>query len=403
MGLAEGAQPLLDQGRVGQHPAVQGGVIDLQAALPEQLLDVTIAERVAQVPRDGLQDQRCLEVPTLEVILGPALQLLDKGVQDHGPPPVRRRICRPQAQRGVNAKNFATRPRPLLYGLGYRTPYAFSARSLEQVPVTTVSLEHVYRQDERDFIKILSQIRLGEGIPEAVTLLNERCVGPHRTSAQPLLLTPTKAAAERYNQRGLKALSSDPVIFHAEIIGRLEINRDRLPVPEHLELKVGARVMAMKNDPEGRWYNGSLGTVRDIDESGVFVRFDRSGDEHLVSGAEWTKVRQEWNEESQTIENRQVGAYWQIPLIPAWAITIHKAQGLTLDDVRLDLGSGAFAPGQVYVALSRVRTLAGLSLVRPLRPTEVQADPMLLGFMEWAQRERGTVQDHKQWPPKNSA
>src|SRR5215207_1931164 len=110
MGLAEGAQPLLDQGRVGQHPAVQGGVIDLQAALPEQLLDVTIAERVAQVPRDGLQDQRCLEVPTLEVILGPALQLLDKGVQDHGPPPVRRRICRPQAQRGVNAKNFATRP-----------------------------------------------------------------------------------------------------------------------------------------------------------------------------------------------------------------------------------------------------------------------------------------------------
>ena len=293
--------------------------------------------------------------------------------------------------------------RPLLHGLGYRTPYAFSARALEQVPVTTVSLEHVYRQDERDFIKILSQIRLGEGIPEAVTLLNKRCVGPHRTAAQPLLLTPTKAAAERYNQRGLNALPSDPVIFRAEITGRLEIDRDRLPVPEHLELKVGARVMAMKNDPEGRWYNGSLGTVKSIDEGGVSVRFDRSGDEHLVAGAEWTKVRQEWNEESQSIENRQVGAYWQIPLIPAWAITIHKAQGLTLDDVRLDLGSGAFAPGQVYVALSRVRTLAGLSLARPLRPTEVQADPMLLGFMEWVQRERGTVQDHKQWPPENSA
>src|SRR4051812_40641349 len=110
--------------------------------------------------------------------------------------------------------------------------------------------------------------------------------------------------------------------------------------------------MAVKNDPEGRWYNGSLGTVKRIDEGGGFVRFDRRGDEHLVSGAEWTKVRQEWNEESQTIENQQIGAYRQIPLIPAWAITIHKAQGLTLDDVRLDLGSGAFAPGQVYVALS---------------------------------------------------
>src|SRR3954469_2996636 len=163
--------------------------------------------------------------------------------------------------------------RPLLQGLGYRTAYAFSARALENLPVTTVSLEHVYRQDETDFINILSQIRLGEGIPEAVTLLNDRCVGPHRTAAQPLLLTPTKAAAERYNQRGLNALPSDPVIFRAEITGRLEIDRDRLPVPEHLELKVGARVMAVKNDPEGRWYNGSLGTVKRIEDSDVFVRF----------------------------------------------------------------------------------------------------------------------------------
>src|SRR3954463_1627658 len=110
MGLAEGAQPLLDQGRVGQHPAVQGGVVHLQTALQEQLLDVAIAERVAQVPRDGLQDQRCLEVPALEIVLRPALQLLGNRAQDHRPPPVRRRICGPQAQRGVNTKNFATRP-----------------------------------------------------------------------------------------------------------------------------------------------------------------------------------------------------------------------------------------------------------------------------------------------------
>src|SRR3954468_13929169 len=110
MGLAEGAQPLLDQRRVGQHPAVQGGVVHLQTALQEQLLDVTVAERVAQVPRDGLQDQRCLEVAALEIVLRPALQLLGNRAQDHRPPPVRRRICGPQAQRGVNTKNFATRP-----------------------------------------------------------------------------------------------------------------------------------------------------------------------------------------------------------------------------------------------------------------------------------------------------
>src|SRR3954469_12675378 len=104
MGFAEGAQPALDQGRVGQHPAVQGGVIDLEAALEEQLLDVTVAERIAQIPRDRLQDQRRFVVTAFEIVLRPALQLLDKGVQDHRPPPVRRRICRPHAQRRVNAK-----------------------------------------------------------------------------------------------------------------------------------------------------------------------------------------------------------------------------------------------------------------------------------------------------------
>src|SRR3954471_3246238 len=159
-------------------------------------------------------------------------------------------------------------------------------------PTVCELVEGIVTVLQSDFIKILSQIRLGEGIPEAVTLLNKRCVRPHRTAAQPLLLTPTKAAAERYNHSGLNTLSSDPVIFSAEIVGRLEIDRDRLPIPEHLELRVGARVMAVKNDPEGRWCNGSLGTVKRIEDSDVFVRFDRSGDEHVVSGAEWMKVRQ---------------------------------------------------------------------------------------------------------------
>src|ERR671911_645435 len=118
MGLAEGPQPTLDQRRIGQNPAVQGGVVDLQAALDEQLLDVTIAERIAQVPGDGLQDQRRLEVAALEIVLRPALQLLDKGVQDHAPPPVRRPPCGLHAQRAVNARNFATSPS----SLGYRPP-----------------------------------------------------------------------------------------------------------------------------------------------------------------------------------------------------------------------------------------------------------------------------------------
>src|SRR3984893_5696847 len=105
----------------------------------------------------------------------------------------------------------------------------------------------------------------------------------------------------------------------------------------------------------------------------------------MVEKVAWKKVRQQWNEEKQRIENEVVGSYKQIPLIHAWAVTIHKAQGLTLEDVRVDLGAGAFAPGQVYVALSRVRTMAGLSFARPLRSADVRADPVLLAFMDWVQ------------------
>jgi ATP-dependent DNA helicase PIF1 len=145
--------------------------------------------------------------------------------------------------------------------------------------------------------------------------------------------------------------------------------------------------MAVRNDPQGRFVNGSLGTVVRVGPEGALVKFDRRPQEHLVTPVAWEKVRQQWNEAEQRIDTEVVGTYRQIPLIHAWAVTIHKAQGLTLDDVRVDLGAGAFAAGQVYVALSRVRTLAGLSFARPLRPTDVRADPTLLAFTTAVQAE----------------
>jgi ATP-dependent DNA helicase PIF1 len=276
---------------------------------------------------------------------------------------------------------------PVLEALGYRGPFAFNAHALADLPVKTVTLDRVWRQDEQEFIEILGHIRSGRAVEAALDRLNRRCVGPHRDAVAPLLLTATRAAAEGYNKRGLKALGGERAGFQAKVEREFTLAPSSLPVPEYIELAVGARVMAVKNDAGGRWVNGSLGTVTGLSEEGASVAFDRGRGEYPVSPVAWEKVRQQWNETTKRIDTEVVGAYRQIPLIHAWAVTIHKAQGLTLDDVRIDLGSGAFAPGQVYVAISRVRSMSGLSFARPLRVSDIQVDPMLVEFMQWVQLE----------------
>jgi ATP-dependent DNA helicase PIF1 len=283
---------------------------------------------------------------------------------------------------------------PMLENLGYAAPYAFNAHTLQSLPVATVTLDRVWRQGEPDFVDMLGAIRTRNGIESALERLNTRCVGSHRDGVQPLLLTPTRAAAERYNNHGLAALGTARASFRGTFERDFAMGAVNLPVPELIELAPGARVMAVRNDPGGRFVNGTLGTVTRLDaDGGVFVQFDRRRDEDLVGPVTWEKIRQQWNEAESRIENEVVGTYKQIPLIHAWAVTIHKAQGLTLDDVRVDLGAGAFAPGQVYVALSRVRTLDGLSFARPLRASDVRADPALVAFMNWASLQHRRVDE----------
>jgi len=267
--------------------------------------------------------------------------------------------------------------REILTQLGYKTPFAFSAKVFQNLRVTKISLDQVFRQNEQEFIEILGKVRSGTDLENTVGIINERCFRAHRDGTVPLLLTSTLAAADRYNRQGLEKLMGEPSIFAAEAKGKPE----GLQIPQHLELKPGARVMATRNDSERRWINGSLGTVSKISGEEVYVRFDRSDEEYHVEPVKWEKIRQVWNDAEGKIENQVIGTYEQLPLTPAWAITIHKAQGLTLDDVRIDFGAGAFAPGQVYVALSRVRTLDGLSLTRPLRTTDFRFDPLLYAFL----------------------
>lgn len=299
----------------------------------------------------------------------------------------------------------------MLAHLGYQTPYAFSARVVQELDLKVVTLTKVWRQNDQDFIEVLGRIRTDTASNADIAWLNGNCHRPHREGTHPLLLTPTRAAANRYNLSGIEAVrearraelgldrsARDAIIGEQVFAAKREGSfagdagkRKEVPVPDHQPLLPGVRVLAVKNDPGGRFVNGSLGTVvavREGDAEGsdpyAEVLFDGKSDPTRVEPMAWEEIRYIWNDKSSAVEKTVVGRYTQIPLALGYAVTIHKSQGLTLDDLRLDLGSGTFAPGQLYVALSRARTVEGLSFVRPIARHEVRADEILQEFLAWA-------------------
>ncbi|MGE0595588.1 MAG: ATP-dependent RecD-like DNA helicase [Hyphomonadaceae bacterium] len=266
----------------------------------------------------------------------------------------------------------------LLEEAGYASPYAFSAHALRDAPLTAVELTEVHRQSDLDFIALLSAIREQRGVADAVATLNETCL--ERTlKRRPVLLCATNAVADRYNAHGLAALDGKLALYSGGFEGEPPKNAnagDRFPAPMQLQLKRGARVIFTQNDSEGRWVNGSLGAVTNLGETIVQVALD-SGETVDVERAVWPQARWSWNATEKRMEPKDEFKYVQFPLAPAWALTIHKAQGMTLESVEIDLGRGAFAPGQTYVALSRARSMEGLRLSRPLSERDVRVDPAI--------------------------
>jgi hypothetical protein len=267
----------------------------------------------------------------------------------------------------------------MLEDAGYSSPFAFSAHCLRDAGVDAFELTTMHRQTDADFIQILQSIRDGENLAEALEALNAACCDAPALPVRPVLLTATNMIADRYNERGLASLPGAHAQFEGAFKGELPRNgvtQDRLPAPMALALKPGARVIFTQNDSEGRWVNGTLGAVLSMDGDHVRVAIDQ-GDSVDVARATWPQKRWTWNAAAKTMELKEEFRYVQFPLAPAWALTIHKAQGMTLDAVGIDLGRGAFAAGQTYVALSRARSMAGLRLARPLRESDVQVDPMI--------------------------
>jgi hypothetical protein len=253
-------------------------------------------------------------------------------------------------------------------------PWFFQAHAWQAAGGRSVELERIYRQqDDPGFVRILQQVRDGEPDDEVLELLNARVAGRRVLDGpeSPIVLTGTNQAAARENSRRLAGLSGKLVNYAAEITGRFDPGA--FPTEAELLLRVGARVMFLKNDPEGRWVNGSFGTVTALGDAGPTVAL-ADGSEHVVKPTAWENIAYQYDRPGKQITREVVGSYKQLPLRLGWAITIHKSQGQTFDSVYIDLAGGAFSHGQVYVALSRCRTLAGLSLARPVRHTDVLLD-----------------------------
>jgi ATP-dependent DNA helicase PIF1 len=269
----------------------------------------------------------------------------------------------------------------MLDRLGYSGPYSFDAKVLKNTVIDRVPFVKVHRQTDSVFVECLHRLRRGVRVSEALTTINDACVRPHRPNTVPVILTPTNARADAYNYEGLARLHSAERVYVGVAAGTFGMESDRLPVPETLGLKIGARVMAVRNDPGKRWVNGSVGTVTGLAPDRVSVRLD-TGSNVEIERFTWEKIRYEWDEARARVAATVVGTYTQLPVVHAWAVTIHKAQGLTLEDARVDFDYGAFAPGQAYVAVSRSRSMEGLSLVRPIRGSEIKVDPRVTEFME---------------------
>ena len=261
----------------------------------------------------------------------------------------------------------------------YGGPFFFSVPALMEGDGTSLlELNQVFRQSEGPLLDVLNKVREGSVDEDDLAVLNER-VRPIRTLAEGdayVILTPTNAAAQRINLAYLDALKGTPRTYTAGVTG--EFNPGAQPTDPALTLKVGAKVIMLRNDADRRWVNGSIARISRLDDKRVFIEL--GGKEYEVEPASWENRRYAYDQAAQKIVETVAGTFTQFPVRLAWAMTIHKAQGMTLDNVYLDLGRGTFAHGQAYVALSRCRTLEGLTLARPLEPRHIIFDRAAMGY-----------------------
>ena len=255
--------------------------------------------------------------------------------------------------------------------------FFYKADVIKRMRLVKIEFQKVYRQEDGDFLHILENVRLNKTTPENLMHLNERVCQPTKEDGMIITLASLNRTADTINQQRLAEIDAEEYTYEGTVQGKFE--EKRFPVDLTLKLKVGAQVMFTRNDQQKRWVNGTIGTMSKLSKDEIQVTTD-DGNTYVVPNCSWESYSYEYDREARKMKKEQTGTFTQYPLRLAWAITVHKSQGMTFDKMYLDLSRGMFAAGQLYVALSRVRSLGGLFLSRPIIPQYAHTSREVLSY-----------------------
>ncbi len=256
--------------------------------------------------------------------------------------------------------------------------FFYKANAIKRMRLVKIEFQKVYRQDDdKDFLHILENVRLNKVTPENIMQLNRRVAQPRPEDGMVITLVSLNKTADTINQQCLAEIDAEEFVYEGTVTGKFDDKK--LPAELNLRLKVGAQVMLTRNDPQKRWANGTLAKVVKLTKDEIHVSL-RGGETYVVPCTSWDSVSYEYDRESRRLKKEVNGTFTQYPLKLAWAITIHKSQGMTFEKMSLDLSRGLFAAGQLYVALSRVRSLDGLFLSREVIPQYAHTNREIMAY-----------------------
>ena len=262
-----------------------------------------------------------------------------------------------------------------IYSKGH---FFFHSNIFQDAQFKTLELQSIYRQKDDHFIHLLNSVRDGSITSSQLENINDSLISQIEMDEGKIILTTTNARASSINQKYLSQLNSEEFSYRGQATG--QFYKELFPTDEVLKLKKGAQVIMIKNDPEKRWVNGSIGTIHEIAQKKIKVKIEHKIYE--VKKEKWDRIQYTYDDDQQEVQEDITGSFKQYPMRLAWAITIHKSQGQTFEKVIIDMSQGSFAAGQLYVALSRCISLEGIELLRPIRKSDVIVNNQLIGFQD---------------------